>query len=153
VWGPLLYPYTRATCGLMRRSHGYSYPCIHNVHNLVVWLVAPLSISVKISKFLSKVTSVGSCSSRRQCLSIASDCTTNFGFRVEQHERSMKTAFRPPVRLIAFEILMESVHSHPSYQLAHVRPSFRTRQPTAAPRARADVSVPQGQKGCPRSWK
>ena len=38
-----------------------SYPCIHIVHSLVVSSVVPLSTSVKISKFLSKVTSVGSC--------------------------------------------------------------------------------------------
>lgn len=41
-------------------SWAVSYPYIHNVHSLVASSLAPLSISVKISKFLSKITSVGS---------------------------------------------------------------------------------------------
>jgi hypothetical protein len=84
-------------------SWAVSYPYIHHVHSLVASSLAPLSISVKISKFLSKVTSVGSCSSQRQRLSIASDCTTNLGLRIEPHKRSMKATFRAPVRLIALE--------------------------------------------------
>jgi hypothetical protein len=96
-------------------------------------LVVSSSTSVKISKFLSKVISVGSWFSASASFKKAASCATNLGLRIVQHERTMESTFRASARLIALEykrgpptrVLLISPHTydHPaersSRQLLH----------------------------------